>query len=115
MRGHEPHAVIAEFMSGMSDNEIYAHLMEDYGTWGILNFVYEGSLAGRMTGLEPDTEYTMVVFGYKAGKQTTGMQKFTVRTAPAGPAEDCKFDFELLESGSNSLRVELQKIELFIY
>ena len=105
---NDPYVMIAEpsvFMAGMSDNEIYAHLMEDYGTWGILNFVYEGSLAGRMTGLEPDTEYTMVVFGYKAGKQTTAMQKFTVRTAPAGPAEDCKFDFELLEAGSNSLRV----------
>ena len=105
---NDPYVMIAEpseFMAGMSDNEIYAHLMEDYGTWGILNFVYEGSLAGRMTGLEPDTEYTMVVFGYKAGKQTTAMQKFTVRTAPAGPAEDCKFDFELLEAGSNSLKV----------
>ena len=105
---NDPYVMIAEpseFMEGMTDDEIYAHLMEDYGTWGILNFVFEGSLSGRMTGLEPDTEYTMVVFGYKAGKQTTAMQKFTVRTLPAGPAEDCKFDFELLEAGSNSLKV----------
>ena len=105
---NDPYVMIAEpskFMQGMDEDEIYAHLMEDYGTWGILNFVYEGSLSGRMTGLEPDTEYTMVVFGYKAGKKTTAMQKFTVKTSPAGPAEDCVFDFELLESGSNSLKI----------
>lgn len=105
---NDPYVMIAEpsvFMAGMSDEEIYAHLMEDYGTWGILNFVYEGSLAGRMTGLEADTEYTMVVFGYKAGKQTTPMQTFTVRTAPAGPAEDCTFEFVLNEVGSNSLNI----------
>lgn len=105
---NDPYVMIAEpsrFMEGMNDEQIYAHLMEDYGTWGILNFVYEGSLSGRMTGLEADTEYTMVVFGYKAGKQTTPMQKFTVRTAPAGPAEDCRFEFVLNEAGSNSLDI----------
>ena len=105
---NDPYVMIAEpseFMAGMSDEEIYAHLMEDYGTWGILGFVYEGGISGRMTGLKPDTEYTMVVFGYKAGKQTTAMQKFTVKTSPAGPAEDCRFDFELVEAGSNSLTI----------
>ena len=105
---NDPYVMIAEpsvFMEGMNEEQIYAHLMEDYGTWGILYYVYEGSLAGRMTGLEADTEYTMVVFGYKAGKQTTAMQKFTVRTAPAGPAEDCTFEFALNEAGSNSLDV----------
>lgn len=107
---NDPYVMIAEpsvFMEGMNEEQIYAHLMEDYGTWGILNFVYEGSLSGRMTGLDADTEYTMVVFGYKAGKQTTPMQMFTVRTAPAGPAEECRFDFELLEAGSNSLKVSV--------
>ena len=105
---NDPYVMIAEpseFMAGMNEEEIYAHLMEDYGTWGILNFVYEGSLSGRMTGLEADTEYTMVVFGYKAGKQTTAMQKFTIRTSPAGPAEDCRFEFVLNEAGSNSLDI----------
>ena len=105
---NDPYVMIAEpskFMAGMNEEQIYAHLMEDYGTWGILNFVYEGSLSGRMSGLDPDTEYTMVVFGYKAGKQTTPMQIFTIRTAPAGPAEDCVFDFVLNEAGSNSLDI----------
>ena len=104
----DPYVMIAEpskFMAGMNEEQIYAHLMEDYGTWGILNFVYEGSLSGRMSGLDPDTEYTLVVFGYKAGKQTTPMQVFTVRTTPAGPAEDCVFDFVLNEAGSNSLDI----------
>ena len=105
---NDPYVMLAEpsvFMDGMDEEQIYAHLMEDYGTFGLLNYVFEGDVAGRMTGLEPDTEYTMVVFGYKAGKQTTAMQKFTIRTAPAGPAEDCTFDFVLNEAGSNSLNI----------
>ncbi|MBR5103456.1 MAG: BACON domain-containing protein [Bacteroidales bacterium] len=104
----DPYVMIAEpsrFMEGMNEEQIYAHLVEDYGTFGLLNYVYEGDIAGRMRGLDPDTEYTMVVFGYKAGKQTTAMQKFTVRTVPAGPAEDCTFDFVLNEAGSNSLNI----------
>ena len=115
---NDPYVMIAQpsrFMSGMNDEEIYAHLMEDYGTWGILNFVYEGSLSGRMTGLDPDTEYTMVVFGYKAGRQTTPMQKFTVRTAPAGPAEDCRFEFILNEAGSNSLNITVSPTDAAHY
>lgn len=105
---NDPYVMLAEpsvFMEGMDEDQIYAHLMEDYGTFGLLNFVFEGDVAGRMTGLEADTEYTMVVFGYKAGKKTTAMQKFTVRTAPAGPAEDCRFDFVLNEAKSNSLNI----------
>ena len=105
---NDPYVMLAEpsvFMEGMDEEQIYAHLMEDYGTFGLLNFVFEGDVAGRMTGLEADTEYTMVVFGFKAGKKTTAMQKFTVRTAPAGPAEDCRFDFVLNEAKSNSLNI----------
>jgi len=104
----DPYVMLAEpseFMAGMDEDQIYAHLMEDYGTFGLLNFVFEGDVSGRMTGLDPDTEYTMVVFGFKAGKKTTSMQKFTVRTIPAGPAEDCTFDFVLNEAGSNSLDI----------
>ena len=105
---NDPYVMLAEpseFMAGMSDMEIFEYLMSDYGTSGLWNYVYEGSLSGRMTDLEADTEYTMVVFGYKAGKQTTAMQKFTVRTLPAGPAEDCTFEFTLNEAGSNSLNI----------
>ena len=107
---NDPYVMIAEpsvCMQGMDDGQIYAHLMEDYGTWGLLGYVFEGDVAGRMTGLEPDTEYTMVVFGYKAGRQTTSMQKFTVRTASAGPAEDCTFEFVLNEAGANTLDISV--------
>ena len=105
---NDPYVMLAEpseYMAGMTDEQIFEYLMGDYGTSGLWYYVYEGSLEGRMTELEPDTEYTMVVFGYKAGKQTTAMQKFTVRTLPAGPAEDCKFEFTLEEAGSNSLKI----------
>ncbi len=105
---NDPYIMMAEpseFVEGMTHEQIYDHLIEDYGTWGLGYYLFEGDVAGRMTGLEPDTEYTLIIFGFKAGKQTTDMQTFTVRTASAGPAEDCTFDFVLNEAGSNSLDI----------
>ena len=105
---NDPYVMLAEpsvFMEGMNEERIYAHLLEDYGAFGLSAYVFEGDVQGRMTGLTPDTEYTMVVFGFKAGKKTTVMQKFTVRTAPAGPAEDCTFEFVLNKAESNTLNI----------
>lgn len=105
---NDPYVMLAEpssLMVGMNEEQIYEHLLEDYGAFGLNYFVYDGDVAGRMTGLEADTEYTLVVFGFKAGKKTTAMQTFKVRTIPAGPAEDCTFDFTLDKAESNSLHV----------
>ena len=105
---NDPYVMIAEpseVMSGMSDEQIYARLLDDYGAFGLGYFVFEGDVEGRMTGLQPDTEYTMVVFGFKAGKKTTAMQKFEVKTHPACLPEDCAFDFVLDEVESNALSI----------
>ncbi|MBR5567451.1 MAG: BACON domain-containing protein [Bacteroidales bacterium] len=105
---NDPYVMLAEpsvFMEGMNEDQIYAHLIEDYGAFGLNYYVFEGDVAGRMTGLQPDTEYTLVVFGFKAGKKTTAMQTFTVKTLSAGPAEDCTFDFVLDKAESNALHI----------
>ena len=105
---NDPYVMMAEpsvFMEGMDEDQIYAHLLEDYGAFGLNYYVFEGDVAGRMTGLQPDTEYTLVVFGFKAGKKTTAMQTFKVKTLSAGPAEDCTFDFELDKAESNTLHI----------
>ena len=105
---NDPYVMMAEpsvFMEGMNEDQIYAHLLEDYGAFGLNYYVFEGDVAGRMTGLQPDTEYTLVVFGFKAGKKTTSMQTFNVKTLSAGPAEDCTFDFKLDKAESNALHI----------
>lgn len=105
---NDPYVMMAEpsdFMEGMNEDQIYAHLLEDYGAFGLNYYVFEGDVAGRMTGLQPDTEYTLVVFGFKAGKKTTSMQTFNVKTLSAGPAEDCAFDFKLDKAESNALHI----------
>ena len=105
---NDPYVMMAEpsvFMEGMDEDQIYAHLLEDYGAFGLNYYVFEGDVAGRMTGLQPDTEYTLVVFGFKAGKKTTSMQTFNVKTLSAGPAEDCTFDFKLDKAESNALHI----------
>ena len=105
---NDPYIMMAEpssLVAGMSEEQIYAHLLEDYGVFGLNYYLFEGDVVGRMTGLEADTEYTLVVFGFKAGKKTTAMQTFKVKTIPAGPAEDCTFDFVLNEAESNALDI----------
>lgn len=107
---NDPYVMLAEpsvFMEGMNEEQIYAHLLEEYGAFGLGGYVFEGDVAGRMTGLQPDTEYTMVVFGFKAGKKTTAMQTFKVKTLPAGPAEECTFDFVLDKAESNTLHISV--------
>lgn len=105
---NDPYVMIAvpsKFMAGMNEEQIYAHLLEDYGAFGLSYYVFEGDVAGRMTGLQPDTEYTMAVFGFKAGKKTTAMQTFTIRTLPAGDPKECTFDFTLEKAESNELSI----------
>lgn len=107
---NDPYVMLAEpsvFMEGMNEEQIYAHLLEEYGAFGLGGYVFEGDVAGRMTGLQPDTEYTMVVFGFKAGKKTTAMQIFKVKTLSAGPAEECTFDFVLDKAESNTLYISV--------
>lgn len=107
---NDPYVMLAEpsvFMEGMNEEQIYAHLLEEYGAFGLGGYVFDGDVAGRMTGLQPDTEYTMVVFGFKAGKKTTAMQIFKVKTLSAGPAEECTFDFVLDKAESNTLYISV--------
>ena len=92
---------------GMSDREIYAWIMAYYGTFYITDFIFEGNVEGTFTGMDPDTDYTFVAFGYEAGVMTTKkMVRATTKTTKAGNPADCTFEFEW-EVGSTSAYVDV--------
>ncbi len=93
--------------AGMSDKEIYAWIMAYYGTFYITDYLFEGNVEGTFTGMDPDTDYTFVAFGYEAGVMTTKkMVRATTKTTKAGDPADCTFEFEW-EVGSTSAYVDV--------
>lgn len=92
---------------GYSDDEIFAWIMGEYGTFYITDWIFEGGVEGKFSGMEAGTEYTFVAFGYEAGVRTTDyMAKAVVTTLPAGDPKDCTFEFAV-EAGSNTAYVDI--------
>ena len=80
-------------LEGLSDDELFAYLVDKYD-YIIGEYTYTGSMTKSYTRMRPDTEYTFLAFGYKAGVMTTSeMDKVNFRTLPAGNPEDCTFEF----------------------
>ena len=80
-------------LEGLTDEELFAYLVDKYD-YIIGEYTYTGSMTKNYTRMRPDTEYTFLAFGYKAGVMTTSeMDKVNFRTLLAGNPEDCTFEF----------------------
>lgn len=92
---------------GYTDEEIYSWIMAYYGTFYITDYVFEGNVSGTFSGMDPNTEYTFVAFGYEAGIRTTDtMVRATATTLPAGDPADCTFDFQV-EVGATTIYADI--------
>ena len=111
---NDPYVVLAEPASwcgwaDMTDQEIYQYVMDNYGTWFITDYICQGDIENaRFTGLDPDTEYTVVAFGYEAGVMTTSVVKTSISTAAGGSPEECTFDFDIIETTSTTAYVNVR-------
>lgn len=85
--------VDAEEWGSLSDEEILSELTS--GSYNLDYYSYSGDYSGRVTGLESDHEYLLLVFGYQAGTATTGLTKCSFKTLPAVPADNIIFSFEI--------------------
>ena len=80
-------------IEGFTDQELFAYLVEKYD-YIISEYTYTGSQTRNYSRMRPDTDYTFLAFGYKAGVMTTSeMDKVNFRTLPAGDPADCTFEF----------------------
>lgn len=77
----------------MTDEEIFEFVTTKYD-YIVNEYTYTGDNYKTFSRMRPDTEYTMLAFGYKAGTMTTSyMKKIDFVTLPAGRPEDCTFEF----------------------
>lgn len=80
-------------IEGMSVEEIFVYITTKYD-YIIGEYTVTGNRSKTFTRMRPDTEYTFVAFGYKAGVMTTSeMDMVHFKTLPAGRPEDCTFEF----------------------
>ena len=94
----DPYVVMpvkASEIAGMTDEEIFVYLTEKYD-YLIGEYTFAGANTKTFSRMRPDTEYTVVAFGYKAGTMTTSeMDKVDFTTLPAGDPKDCTFEFKV--------------------
>ena len=85
-------ALESEAIAGMTDEEIFEYAEAHRY---LSEFTFSGNKTREFSSLTPDTDYTIVAFGYKASCMTTeSVSKVEFRTLPTGSAEDCTFEFE---------------------
>ncbi len=68
-----------------SDDEIFAYLLDTYGTWGLESYLCEGDIEGTFSYIDHSTDYTVLVFGYEGRVLTTSMLKQQIRTLEPEP------------------------------
>lgn len=101
----DPYALInlrSSEIEGMADDEIFEFVTTKYD-YILSEYTFSGTKTKNFGRMRPDTDYTFLAFGYKAGTMTTAtMQKEAVKTLPAGKPEECTFEFEVVPDVDNA-------------
>ena len=83
-------------IAGLTDEEIFVYVTDKYD-YIVSEYTYTGNHSKTYSRMRPDTEYTMLAFGCKAGTMTTNeMDKVNFKTLPAGDPMDCTFEFSVV-------------------
>ena len=107
----DPYAMFAipakEIGKMRDDAEIFGYIMSNYGTSFLYNYIFNGNIEGTFSGLEADTEYAVLLFGYEAGTLTTKIVREKITTAAAGDIEACQYNIEVTEIDDREARVSI--------
>ncbi len=101
---NDPYVVIpvkSEDIDGMTDSEIYKHVTTKYD-YLVSEYTFNGNYTHTFSRMRPETEYTILVFGSKAGTQTTEMIKIEVTTTASGDPKECTFTFNVVPAADNA-------------
>ena len=93
---NDPYAIIAipsiEIAKMRNDAAIFDYILEHYGTSFLYNYIFEGDIEGEFSGMEADTEYAVLLFGYEAGVLTTPITRENITTLKSGGIDACQYD-----------------------
>ena len=95
----DPYAIFAiptkEIGKLRDDAEIFNHILTNYGTSYLYNYIFNGDIEGEFSGMEADTEYAVLLFGYEAGTLTTKITRTNITTLKAGDIDACVYDITI--------------------
>lgn len=88
-------------IAGKSDAELFAYMVTSYD-YLLSEYTYEGDYTKTFSYMRPDTDYTILAFGYLGKSLTTQIWKYEIKTLSSGAPEDCTFEFHVEPDTDNA-------------
>ena len=102
---NDPYVVLplrADVVNGLSDDELFELIMSEYD-YVISSYTYQGTSTNTFGSMRPDSDYTIVAFGYKAGTLTTSkIWREEFHTLASGDPQECTFSMNIIPSVDNA-------------
>ena len=102
---NDPYVVLplrSDVVNGLSDDELFELIMTEYD-YVISSYTYEGNSTNTYGSMRPDSDYTIVAFGYKAGTLTTSqIWRESFHTLTSGDPADCTFSMNVVPGVDNA-------------
>ena len=98
-----------------TDDAIFEYILNTYGTSGLVYYLCEGDVEGTFSGLEADTNYAVLAFGYEAGTLTTSIVRENITTAEAGDVDACVYTIEVTDIDDREAHVSIQPSDFSIF
>ena len=116
---NDPYAIFAipakEIGKMRDDAEIFSYILNNYGTSYLYNYIFNGDIEGEFSGMEADTEYAVLLFGYEAGTLTTKITRKNIQTLKAGDIDACIYDIKITDVDDREARVTINPSDYSIY
>ena len=116
---NDPYAIVAipasELTKLRGDEAIFKHILNNYGTSFLYNYIFEGDIEGTFSGMEADTEYAVLLFGYEAGTLTTKITREDITTLKPGAVDACIYDIEISDIDDREARVTINPSDYSIW
>ena len=116
---NDPYAIFAipasEISKLRTDDQIFDYILTKYGTSFLYNYIFEGNIEGTFSGLEADTEYAVLLFGYEAGTLTTKITRQNITTLKAGAVDACVYDIQITDIDDREARVTIDPSDYSIW
>ena len=115
----DPYAIFAipasEISKLRTDDAIFEYILGKYGTSFLYNYIFEGDIEGTFSGMEAETEYAVLLFGYEAGTLTTKITRQNITTLKAGAVDACIYDIEITDIDDREARVTINPSDYSIW
>ena len=98
-----------------TDEQIFSYILNNYGTSFLYDYIFEGDIEGNFIGMEAETEYAVLLFGYEAGTLTTKITRENIKTLKAGAIDACIYNIEITDVEDRDANVTITPSDYSIW